>query len=63
VVSAMRHSQPHALTLLVSGYPDVQSAMDTILLEADEVIVKQSKSKDFPNSSAKRCVLANLYPV
>jgi DNA-binding NtrC family response regulator len=23
VVSAMRHSQPHALTLLVSGYPDV----------------------------------------
>jgi len=31
VVSAMRHSQPHALTLLVSGYPDVQSAMDTIL--------------------------------
>jgi DNA-binding NtrC family response regulator len=40
VVSAMRHSQPHALTLLVSGYPDVQSAMDTILLEADEVIVK-----------------------
>jgi DNA-binding response OmpR family regulator len=40
VVTAMRHSQPHALTLLVSGYPDVQSAMDTILLEADEVIVK-----------------------
>jgi DNA-binding response OmpR family regulator len=40
VVSAMRHSQPHALTLLVSGYPDVQSAMDAILLEADEIIVK-----------------------
>jgi YesN/AraC family two-component response regulator len=40
VISAMRHSQPHALTLLVSGYPDVQSAMDTILLEVDEVIVK-----------------------
>jgi DNA-binding response OmpR family regulator len=40
VVSAMRHSQPHALTLLVSGYPDVQSAMAAILLEADEIIVK-----------------------
>jgi DNA-binding NtrC family response regulator len=26
VVSAMRHFQPHALNLLVSGYPDVQSA-------------------------------------
>ena len=40
VVSAMRHSQPDALTLLVSGYPDVQSAMAAILLEADEIIVK-----------------------
>ena len=40
VVSAMRHSQPDALTLLVSGYPDVESAMSAILLEADEVLVK-----------------------
>jgi YesN/AraC family two-component response regulator len=40
VVTAMRHSQPDALTLLVSGYPDVQSAMTAILLEADEIIVK-----------------------
>jgi DNA-binding response OmpR family regulator len=40
VVTAMRHSQPDALTLLVSGYPDVKSAMDAILLEADEIIVK-----------------------
>jgi hypothetical protein len=36
----MRQSQPAALTLLVSGYPDVQSAMAAILLEADEIIVK-----------------------
>src|ERR1700734_4353379 len=40
VVTAMRHSQPNALTLLVSGYPDVQSAMSAILLEADEIMVK-----------------------
>jgi len=40
VVTAMRHSQPDALTLLVSGYPDVRSAMDAILLEADDIIVK-----------------------
>jgi DNA-binding response OmpR family regulator len=40
VVSAMRHSQPNALTMLVSGYPDVQSAMAAILLEADEIVVK-----------------------
>jgi hypothetical protein len=36
----MRHTQPDALTMLVSGYPDVQSAMSAILLEADEIVVK-----------------------
>jgi len=46
VVSAMRHSQPEALTLLVSGYPDVQSAMAAIQLEADEIIVKPFAAAD-----------------
>jgi DNA-binding response OmpR family regulator len=45
VVTAMRHIQPKALTLLVSGYPDVKSAMDAILLEADEIIVKPFETK------------------
>jgi DNA-binding response OmpR family regulator len=40
VITAMRHSQPDALTLLVSGYPDVKSAMDAIVLQADDIIVK-----------------------
>src|SRR5579863_4827761 len=40
VVTAMRHSQPNALTLLVSGYPDIQNAMAAILLQADEILVK-----------------------
>jgi len=40
VITAMRHTQPDALTLLVSGYPDVKSAMDSILLQADDIIVK-----------------------
>jgi DNA-binding NtrC family response regulator len=40
VITAMRHIQPNALTLLVSGYPDVKSAMEAILLEADEIILK-----------------------
>jgi DNA-binding NtrC family response regulator len=45
VITAMRHIQPNALTLLVSGYPDVKSAMDAILLEADEIIVKPFETK------------------
>ncbi len=46
VITAMRHLQPKALTLLVSGYPDVKSAMDAILLEADEIIVKPFETKE-----------------
>src|ERR1700686_1052335 len=45
VITAMRHIQPKALTLLLSGYPDVKSAMDAILLEADEIIVKPFETK------------------
>jgi DNA-binding response OmpR family regulator len=45
VITAMRHIQPKALTLLVSGYPDVKSAMDAILREADEIIVKPLETK------------------
>lgn len=48
VVTAMRHSQPHALTLLVSGYPDVGRAMATIALEADEILVKPFDSARLP---------------
>src|SRR6202167_3777122 len=40
VIAAMRHSYPEALTLLVSGYPDVKSAMEAIVLQADEIIAK-----------------------
>jgi DNA-binding NtrC family response regulator len=40
VVTAMRHSQPDALTLRVSGYPDVKRAMEAIVLEAGEILVK-----------------------
>jgi DNA-binding response OmpR family regulator len=49
VVTAMRHFQPKALTLIVSGYPDVQRAMDTIALEADEIIVKPFDFKRLPD--------------
>jgi DNA-binding response OmpR family regulator len=40
VISAMRHSQPAALTMLLSGFPDVKRAMEAIILEADEIVVK-----------------------
>ncbi len=59
VVSAMRHSQPNALTMLVSGYPDVQSAMAAILLEADEIIVKPFEIGRFTELVRERVVNRN----
>src|SRR3984893_372376 len=56
VVTAMRHSQPDALTLLVSGYPDVQRAMAAILLEADEIIVKPFEVGRFTDLVRERVV-------
>lgn len=40
VVSAMRHSNPAAVTLIFSGYPGMKEAASAILLQADEVLVK-----------------------
>ena len=41
----MRRCQPEALTLVVSDFPDVQKAMNAILLQADEVLVKPFDAK------------------
>ena len=40
VVSAMRHTHPKALTLVLSGYPALDEAMAAIISQADEIIVK-----------------------
>lgn len=40
VVSAMRHTHPRAVTLVLSGYPALEQAMSAILLQADEVLTK-----------------------
>jgi DNA-binding response OmpR family regulator len=40
VISAMRHKHPDTVTLLFTGYPALKEAMDAILLQADEILVK-----------------------
>jgi YesN/AraC family two-component response regulator len=60
----MRHAQPDALTLVISGFPDVQRSMSAILLQADEVLTKpfdaerlaellEKKAQDFKASPKK----------
>ena len=40
VVSAMRHSNPKAVTIIFSGFPEMKEAAAAILLQADEILVK-----------------------
>jgi CheY-like chemotaxis protein len=40
VVSAMRHHNPKAVTIIFSGYPEMKEAAAAILLQADEILVK-----------------------
>ena len=54
VVTAMHHSQPEALTIVVSGFPDVQEAMAAILLQADEVLVKPFELKQLTELIRRR---------
>jgi DNA-binding response OmpR family regulator len=40
LVSAMRHTHPDALTVVLSGYPALEEAMAAILSQADEIFTK-----------------------
>src|SRR5271170_2598908 len=40
VVSAMRHTHPHAATLVLTGYPAIDEALSAIRFQADEVLMK-----------------------
>jgi len=40
LVSAMRHTHPDALTVVLSGYPALEEAMSAILSQADEIFTK-----------------------
>src|ERR1017187_3187459 len=61
VVSAMRHTHPKALTMVLSGYPALDEAMAAIISQADEII-----TKPFQIGSIKELIrarLANPHPV
>jgi DNA-binding response OmpR family regulator len=46
VVSAMRHSNARAVTLILSGYPEMKAAAAAILRQTDEVLTKPISGKD-----------------
>lgn len=40
VISAMRHANPHAVTILISANPQLAAAVQAILQQADEILLK-----------------------
>ena len=40
IVTAMRHTHPNAVTLVISGYPALEEGLAAIRLQADEVLCK-----------------------
>jgi len=54
VVSAMRHSQPDAVTLVLSSYPVLQAAMTAMLLQADQVLLKPSDAAEITEIIEKK---------
>jgi len=40
VVSAMRHANPSAVTMLFSAFPEMDAAAQAILLQADQILIK-----------------------
>ena len=62
VVTAMRHSHPQALILLVSGNPDVNRAMATIALQPDEILVKPLECQKLPELIRERMLSRKPVP-
>jgi DNA-binding response OmpR family regulator len=61
VVSAMRHTHPKALTMVLSGYPALDEAMAAIISQADEIITKPFQIGSIEDLIRRR--LANPLPV
>src|ERR1700689_305081 len=54
VVSAMRHANPRAVTLLLSAFPQMEAATKAILLQADEILVKPMNTASLVDVIARR---------
>jgi DNA-binding response OmpR family regulator len=60
VVSAMRHANPRAVTLLLTAFPEMGAATHAILLQADQILVKPMDLKALVDTIKQR--LANGPP-
>jgi len=54
LVTAMRHSQPEALILVLSSFADVEESMAAIVLQADEILVKPFETEKLAELICRR---------
>jgi len=61
VVSAMRHANPEAVTLLLSAFPQMSEAANAILMQADEILVKPMNVPALIEAITKRLAKGPLH--
>ena len=61
VVSAMRHANPEAVTLLLSAFPEMSAAANAILMQADEILVKPMNISDLLDAITQRLAKGPLH--
>ena len=57
VVSAMRHANPQAVTMLLSAFPEMDAASHAIMLQADEILVKPMDIKALVKAIKERLAI------
>jgi len=61
VVSAMRHANPEAVTLLLSAFPEMSAAANAILMQTDEILVKPMNVPDLILAITQRLAKGPLH--
>jgi CheY-like chemotaxis protein len=62
VVSAMRHANPLAVTMLLTSFPEMDAAAHAILLQTDEILVKPMRVPDLVEAIRQRLASGPLSP-
>jgi CheY-like chemotaxis protein len=62
VVSAIRHSNPEAVTFLLSAFPEMDAAAAAILQQTDQILVKPMDSDLLVDAIKKRLMLGSPPP-
>jgi len=54
VISAMRHANPKAVTMLLTGFPEMDAAAEAILLQTDQILLKPTNIKTLVKAIKQR---------